>query len=240
MARCAHIYEDVPKNRERDRVGAQCGQHAVNETPFCKFHGGNSTQVIEKARRDRYEADIRAQMEVEVRPTPSPTSNEAVAFTGLWAADHAMLDPFSLLLWEIRRSGARIEWFDAQIAKLGKERDIFWGITKQEKIGASEFRGTNKTYEARENILVKMQNDERKRLKELRDEWQNNKFEAAKIAGYGAFRASMRNALGAIAKEFALDLEDPEIQARMRRALEGLPDPIAAIEAPDHQEVQRA
>lgn len=228
--KCAHVYTDVPKNRERDRVGKQCGAPAVNETTFCKFHGGASEQVINKARADRYEEQVRVEVDAAVRPVAPG------GFTGLWDDDHPMLDPFSLLLWDIRRSGARIEWFDAKIEALEEERDIWWGITKREEIGASEFAGTNKTYEARENILVKMQNEERKRLQSLRDEWQNNRFEALKIAGYGAFRQSMREALLAVSAEFGIDMADPDTQERMKRALETLPEPIPAIEAPTNRE----
>lgn len=232
--RCAHVYRDTPKARERDRVGKQCGKNAVHETRFCQFHGGNSSQVIDAARRARMEAEIEAEASRALVLIDAPDDPSINAdFVRLWAEDHPMLDPFSLLLWDIRRSGARIEWFDTQIAKLEEERDLFWGITKQEKINATEFKGTNKTYEARENILVKMQNDERKRLQALRDEWQNNRFEAAKIAGYGAFRESMRNAIGAVLREFELDPTDPAIQDRLRSALEALPDPILGITAPE-------
>lgn len=221
---CAHIYTDTPKNRERDRVGVRCGAAAVNETPFCKFHGGNSQQVIDKYRNERFEEAVRQERDA------------ATGFTDLWPESHHLLDPFSLLLWDIRRAGSRIEWFDAQIARLEEEKSIWWGLTKSEEIGASEFAGTNKTYEARENVLVKMQNEERKRLKDLRDQWQDNRFSAAKIAGYGAFRASTTAAIRAIATEFELDLEDEAVQRRLRRALESLPEPIPMIEAPDHQE----
>lgn len=211
---CTHVYRDTPKARARGKVGQQCGQVRVNETPFCKFHGGNNQGTIDKSRRARVEAEIKAD--------PS--------FTDLWQVDHPKLDPFTLLLWEIRRSGARIEWFDRQIDALKDERSIWFGMVKREKIGASEWTGTNRTFEARENVLVKMQNEERERLKKLRDEWQNNKFEAARIAGMGAFRTAMTAALRAFAEEFGIDLEDPEVQARLRGALEGLPVPVAALE----------
>lgn len=241
MARCAHVYKDTPKARERNRVGKQCAQFAVNETPYCKFHGGNAEQVIDKARRERYEAEITEAVARETATTPPRTRDQdgTNGFTGLWDENHAMLDPFSLLLWEIRRCGARIEWFDRQIEALGREKDIWWGMTKREKIGAAEFSGTNRTYEARENVLVKMQNEERKRLVALRDEWQNNRFEALKVAGYGAFREAMRNALKVVLNEFEVDLTDEVNQARLRRALETLPDPIPAIEAPTGHELKK-
>lgn len=237
MARCAHIYSDAPGNVEKNRVGKQCGQWAVNETPFCKFHAGNSAQVIDAHRRKRFEEETERAVEAAISHLPAGSGG---TFTGLWAEDHDMLDPFSLLLWEIRRSGSRIEWFDSQIDQLSSEKSIWWGLTKQEKIGASEFAGTNKTYEARENVLVKMQNEERKRLQALRDEWQNNRFEAAKIAGYGAFRASTRALIAALVEAFEIDTADPEVQATLRAALESLPDPIPMLDAPDGKVLDKA
>lgn len=235
-ARCAHIYTDTPKNRDRNRVGKQCGQFAVNETPFCKWHAGNSAQVIDAHRRKRYEAEIAEEADRAVGLSPRSVGG----FTELWAEDHPMLDPFSLLLWEIRRSGARIEWFDRKLDEIKDEKGLYWGLTKQEKINASEFAGTNKTYEARENVLVKMQNEERKRLQALRDEWQNNRFEAAKIAGYGAFRASTRALIAAFLDGFSLDPSDPEVQAVLRAALATLPDPIPMLDAPDGKVLARS
>lgn len=217
--RCTHVYRDTPKSRARNKVGQRCGQPRINDTPFCKFHGGAIGVTIDKYRRVR--------VEDEIRNDPR--------FTDLWPEDHPRLDPFTLLLWEIRRSGQRIEWFDRQLDRLKKDREIWWGITKKESIGAAEYTGTNRTFEARENVLVKMQNEERKRLKELRDEWQNNKFEAARIAGMGAFRESMTTAIRSVCAEFGLDLDDPEIAARLRRALDPLPAPIPALEPRDRQ-----
>lgn len=253
-ARCAHIYTDTPKNRDRNRVGKQCGQFAVNETPFCKWHAGNSAQVIDAHRRKRYEAEIEKEIEAATpagfarhlkHALDNPDEEEVVTpndggFTKLWQEDHPMLDPFSLLLWEIRRSGARIEWFDRKLDELKDEKSLWWGMTKREVVGASEFAGTNKTYEARENVLVKMQNEERKRLQALRDEWQNNRFEAAKIAGYGAFRASTRALIAAFLDGFSLDPSDPEVQAVLRAALATLPDPIPMLDAPDGKVLARS
>ena len=224
--KCTHIYRDSPKAREKDRVGQRCGKWQVNGTPFCEFHGGNNSRTIEKAQREKFEDEIR---------------REAPGFTDMWAEDHALLDPFSILLWEIRRSGARIEWFDAKIRAFQEEKSIWWGISKREEIGATEFAGTNRTYEARENVLVKMQNEERKRLSDLRNQWQNDRFEAARVAGMGAFGAASRAMIRALFEEFEIDLMDPEIQLRVQHALEGLPDPVPGMNAlaPSEQEKQR-
>lgn len=208
--RCVYVYRDTPKARERGKVGERCGMPRANETAYCKFHGGNNQGTINAARRDRVEAEIRSDP----------------AFTALWPEDHPKLDPFSLLLWEIRRAGQRIEWFDRRLSELAKDRDIWWGVTKKEAIGAAEYTGVNKTFEARENILVKMQNEERERLVKLRNEWQNNKFESARIAGMGAFRTAMTQALRAFADAFEIDLADPENAARLKAALADLPVPV--------------
>lgn len=215
--RCTHVYRDTPKARARNKVGERCGQPAINETPYCKFHGGNTQSTIDKYRRIR--------VEDEIRTDPS--------FTDLWAEDHPKLDPFSLLLWEIRRSGQRIEWFDRRIAELKEEKSIWWGMTKKESIGAAEYTGVNKTFEARENVLVKMQNEERERLVKLRNEWQGNKFEAARIAGMGAFRAAMTLAIRAVCVEFEIDLSDPENANRLKAVLSALPTPLPMLQDPE-------
>lgn len=219
--KCVHIYADAPKARAKGRVGQRCKKWQVNGTPYCEFHGGNNHRTIEKAQRERFQAEIEQQV-------PS--------FTDMWPEDHDLLDPFSILLWEIRRSGSRIEWFDTKISELENEKSIWWGISKQEVIGAAEFAGTNKTYEARENVLVKMQNEERKRLTDLRNQWQNDRFEAARVAGMGAFSSAARQMIAAIAEEFDIDLGDPEVQSRVQWALEALNDPLPALKAPDHKE----
>jgi hypothetical protein len=219
MAQCSYHYADSPKNQEKGRVGQQCGLAAEdNGTGRCKFHGGRNPVLVNRARREA----IQAEMNRDISDG---------RFTGLWPDDHELLDPFSLLLWEIRRCGWRIEWYDAAIRRLGEEKEIWWGITKEEEVGATEFAGTNKTYEARENILVKMQNEERKRLFDLTKEWQGNKFEAARIAGMGAFASAARSMVARLAQELGADLSDPEVQGMIERVL--LSQPPLPIEARD-------
>jgi hypothetical protein len=209
--RCSYHYADTPKNQDLARVGVQCGATAEsNGTHRCKFHGGRNPILVNKARIEA----VRREMTADIATG---------RFTGLWPSDHELLDPFSLLLWEIRRCGWRIEWYDAKIRELQQEKDIWWGITKEEQVGATEFVGTNRTFEARENILVKMQNEERKRLFDLTKEWQGNKFEAARIAGMGAFATATRAMIHALAAELGLDLADPEIQGVIERVLLGQP-----------------
>lgn len=211
--RCAHVYRDTPKARAKGKVGDKCKGYRVNGTRFCKFHGGNSSHVIKHAAREKFRAEIEADL-------PS--------FASMWPEDHHLLDPFSLLLWDIRRSGARIQWYDIALANLDQE-ELHWGKTKEEEITASEFAGRNKTYEARASVLIEEQNKERKHMLTLRNAWQNDRFEAARVAGMGAFGQAARHMLIRIAEEFEIDLQDPLVQARVQSALEGLPDPIPAL-----------
>lgn len=202
--KCTYVYVDSPKNREKERVGQKCGFWAEdNGTGRCKFHGGRNEALIAATRRAR----IRAEIEAEP------------GFVGLWPEDHELLDPFSLLLWEIRRSGHRIEYLSRKIAELKEEKDLWWGKTKQEKISATEFAGVNTTYEAREHVLIKMQNDERKTLFALTKEWQGQKFEAARIAGMGAFAAAAKTLVRNLVEQLGHDLSDPEIQDVIERVL---------------------
>jgi hypothetical protein len=172
-----------------------------------------SPNLVALSRKERIENEMRTNMD---------------RFTDLWPESHELLDPFSLLLWEIRRCAARIEWFDERLREIAEERDLWWGETKREKIGASEFSGTNKTFEARENIILKLQAQERDRLNRLTKEWAEQRFEAARIAGYGAFGTALKRAIAAMASEFDLDLTDKAVQARVRRVLGDLPDPLPA------------
>lgn len=215
--RCTYVYRDTPKAREAGKVGQRCGAPKVNGTDRCKFHGGSSPGRIQNAQRARILAEVEA---------------EVPGFTDMWPETHHLLDPFSMMLWEIRRSGARIEWFDRKLSELEDEKAIWWGKSKEERIGASEFTGVNKTYEAREHVLVKMQNEERERFKKLRDSWQNDRFEAARVAGMGAFGAAARQMIAMLCAEFGIDLSNPEVQARVQHALEGLPDPVPLLSSP--------
>lgn len=208
--RCTYVFIDSERNRERNRVGKRCSQPRVNGTDRCKYHGGNTPGKIAKDRLAR----------------------SLEAFTALWPEDHPLLDPFSLMLWEIRRCANRIEWLDLQLEQLSEAKDLWWGETKQEDITASEFGGVNRTFEARETVILTLQAKERDRLNRLTKEWQDHRFEALRIAGYGAFGLAMRNAVKALAEEFGLDLRDEEIQERIRRVLAEQPDPLPAVEAP--------
>lgn len=216
--RCTYVYVDSEKNRERNRVGTRCSQPRVNGTDRCKFHGGNSPNKIAADRAIRIENETRSNLD---------------KFTDLWDEKHPLLDPFSLMLWEIRRSAARIEWFDARMRELTEEKELWWGLVKEEDLEASEFPGRNKTYEARENVILKMQNAERDRLNRLTKEWADHRFEALKIAGYGAFGQAMRRTIKALCEEFGLDMSDHEVRDRIRRVLGEQPNPLPdSIEPP--------
>lgn len=216
--KCTYIYVDSPRNQERGRVGHQCGFAPENNgTGRCKYHGGRNPRLVNVARRQI----VQSAMDADISEG---------RFTGLWPTDHELLDPYSLMLWEIRRSGWRIEWFDVKIREVKEEKDMWWGITKEESVGASEWAGTNRTYEARENILIKMQNEERKRLFDLTKEWNNARFEAARVATMGAFAVAAKDMVRSLLEALGQDLDDEGTQQMVARVL--AQQPPLLIEGP--------
>lgn len=206
--RCTYRYVDSAKNRDLGRVGKQCGKAAEdNGTGRCKFHGGRAPAMVQTARRRAIER------EMEADP----------GFNGIWPEDHELLDPFSLLLWEIRRSGHRIAYLDRQMSQLEEERDLWWGQTKREEIGASEFAGVNETFEAREHVYLKRQDIERKRMFDLMKEWQSNKFEATRIMALGEFGQFARLLTTRLVEELGHDLQDQHTQDAIARVLGAMP-----------------
>jgi hypothetical protein len=188
----------------------RCRKAALPNQTVCELHGGKSPAALEAAL-------VRS------------VKTEMQKFVELAPADDWRLDPFNLLVWEVRRTIARIDWYDERLADLRSEKDLIWGLSKKERISATEFAGTNRTYEARENKFHELQRIERARLERLMAFWQNSKFEAIRVASLGGFQKSMRQMVLAVMQEFEIDAMDPEVQKRVQKALEGVPDPIPAM-----------
>lgn len=92
------------------------------------------------------------------------------------------IDYVSVFEEEVRRTYGRILWLEEQIAGLEDEKQLVWGITKQESIHASEFSGTNTTYEARINVFEEMLRWERKHMLELEKVWIRANLDEKKLA----------------------------------------------------------
>jgi len=72
---------------------------------------------------------------------------------------------------EYRRCIGRIRWYDEQIQLIDDEQALIWGKTKKENKSATEFTGTDTTYEARRHMWLVLQDEERKVLREMAKIW---------------------------------------------------------------------
>lgn len=101
----------------------------------CKLHGGKTPSHQKAAQK--------AKAKTAVRTLGLPVE----------------IDPADALLQEVWRSQGHVIWYGEQVAQLRKG-DLGWGVTK-DKHGGDD-HGT--TYEAKENIYLKLYNEERKHL----------------------------------------------------------------------------
>jgi hypothetical protein len=81
------------------------------------------------------------------------------------------INPITAFEMEFRRTYGRILWLEAQIGAFEDEKMLIWGLTKQDSITASEFPGTNKTYEARIHVYEDMLRWERTHFLKLTQLW---------------------------------------------------------------------
>jgi len=180
--------------------GDRCEANATRDSTMCVQHN--------KVESQRAKAILRRSANARLRD-----------FVELEPEDSELLDPFSLLLWETRRSINKIKFYDDQLLGLSSEKELWWGLVKEEQINATEFAGTNKTYEARQNQILNMQDAERKRLFELFKLWTDTKLEAARIATVGVFKVEANKLIRAVLTEFGIDLVDPENRQRIANVL---------------------
>lgn len=211
---CKYVYT-LPSRDGSIQPGDRCPRASTRATDMCRRHNDQE--------RRRAKAILERGASVRLRE-----------FTELEPADSPLLDPFSLLVWETRRTLARIKWYDTQLMELKDERALWWGKVKEERVNATEFAGTNKTYEARQHELLNMQDRERKRLQDIFTFWTNAKLEAARIATVGVFKTETNKIIRAILSEFAIDTSDPAIRDRVANVLTERAEHLAeAIEPPD-------
>lgn len=90
------------------------------------------------------------------------------------------LNPLTAFEGEFRRTYGRILWLEDQIQQLSAE-ELIWGKTKQEEICATEFSGTNTTYESRVHQWELMLRWERQHFLDLEKLWITAKLDQAKL-----------------------------------------------------------
>lgn len=180
----------------------RCKKAALVGLEVCERHGGSFPQAQAQSGR----AVVLTQMQRFVRP---------------YEGD---LNPFTAFEMEIRRTLGRIAWYDEQLSKLASEDDLIWGKTKEERVHAAEFTGTNTTYEARLHLLEEAQRWERKHLVELERIWLAAGFEREKLDLFKAQETRLLAVVLRAVKELGLDPNNDDVRDTLSRVfLQGEP-----------------
>lgn len=170
-----------------------CRTLALQGAIFCRDHLGLKRQC--KATKPGSDGTIRckkaAMVGLEVCATHGGSRKAAYAqheravgmlemarFTRPYEGD---LNPVSAFEMEFRRTLGRIAWLEERIADLSAPEDLIWGQTKQERIGAGEFTGTNTTNEARIHGFEEMLRWERTHLLNMEKVWISAGLENARL-----------------------------------------------------------
>lgn len=186
------------KTRVIDGKTLRCRKSALIGLDVCERHGGRFPQSQAQSKR----AVALSAMQRFVRPYEGE------------------LSPIGAFEMEFRRTLGRIAWYDEQLAKLGDEKDLIWGITKQEKGvsggGADKDGIVNvKTYEARVNILEEMQRWERKHLLDLEKVWINAGLEQKRLDMLGTYITKTQKMVERAFEVLGLDMNDPKVKAAL-------------------------
>ncbi len=207
--------DNGPRCQATRRDGERCTNPAMVGLTVCQNHGGKTRQ----ARR----ANERAKLEREIRP-------KLAGFTTPLDANDKLAHPLAAADYNIRLSMARIEFCNEQIAKLKEENDLVWGKAKEEHVNATEFAGINKTYEARVNVWITLQNQEREMLHKWYATISKNALDAKRIEANDVTRKYTNRVLRVVLRAFGLDPNDDAVRSRVAEALrDASPEPMAAI-----------
>jgi hypothetical protein len=132
---------------------------------------------------------------------------------------HPLANPINGFYDTWRFNEGRIAYLKQKIADFDSEQDLVWGKTKEEVVNATEFPGTNTTYETKKSIWVLMLDEAiEQRIKLL-----------ALAAKLGIEKAKLESAQGLKAQTIAvilntlealgLDPHTDEVKAAIRSAI---------------------
>lgn len=185
------------------RHGERCKNYKMTGLTVCRHHGGGSRAAKAKSEK----AKLVTQMHKFVAPI---------------AADDPENHPIVAFEVEFRRTLGRIRWYDEQLAKLEVE-DLTWGRTKEEEINASEFDGTNTTYETKANAIHELQFRERRHLLDMEKIWIGAKLDEKKLSIQREYVRMLDERIVAILTALGHDVHDPAIRQVVRDQLLALP-----------------
>jgi hypothetical protein len=180
-------------------TGERCQKAALVGLTVCRSHGA----ATKAAKTKSAVAKAERTMNKYVKPIP---------------LDHELSNPAYGLHYEYRRTVARIEWLDKRIAKLTEE-EANWGRTKEERVNATDYPGTNTTFEARLHPRLVLQERERAFLLKLEKVMIDAQFKAAEQAIEQRTSMEVEKRVWAIVKAMGRDPLDPRVKKALGRML---------------------
>lgn len=187
----------------KSETGEPCGKWAITGLEVCRAHGGATAAAVAKAEAARLTATM-------------------VRFATPVERDDPEANPIEAFMVDYRRTVGRIRWYDEQMAEM-TQKQLIWGRTKKEEIGATEFAGKNTTYEARANILHELQFRERTHLLALSKVWIGARLDERKLDIQRAYVRALDQAIVGILTRLGQDIADPGVRQVVREELLALP-----------------
>lgn len=186
--------KDEPLLDEQGNVRTrQCKRSARPGTTLCATHSGERGKAVAQ----------RTQALTEMQKFATPYNGQ--------------IDPLSAFENEYRRTYGHIRWYEEKIGQLQSEKDLIWGLAKEEHVNATEFAGINRTYEARIHPFAEELFKERKHLVELTKIWLKAGLEERKIAVMREYMEYTYAMVNEAARALGHDPADPEVRERIMR-----------------------
>lgn len=177
----------------------QCKRSAKPGLLVCQSHGGSAKKLQEVSAR----TPALTAMQRFVQPYDGP------------------LNPIDAFEKEFRRTYGRILWLEDQIAGFEDEKELIYGLVKEEHISAAEFAGTNQTYEARIHVYEDMLRWERKHFLELEKTYIRANLDERRLGVMREYLEGTYVSVTRLLTDLGHDTASPEVRDRLRRMFEG-------------------
>lgn len=202
------LYAETDQDHLLPPIGdRRCRNAAVKGGVRCRAHGGGG----KIATRGKVLTD----MQKYVQPYEGP------------------IDPLTAFEDEFRFTWGRILWLRDRIGSIKDEKDLYYGLVKEERINATEFTGTNRTYEARIHPYEEQLRWERTKLDKMTAMWLKAGIEQERLSVTKAYVSETYELLMETVRMCGLDPDDPVVHERLLRLISDYPAKRRAALATD-------
>lgn len=187
--RCEANGKDHKRCQNRKMVGLR----------VCRMHGGSTRLARRKSER------AKAMTAMQRFVTPIDASDPEADFIGGFEME-----------W--RRTVGRIRYYDEKLSELA-EKELIWGMTKVEDKTATEFEGSDTTYEAKVNMYHELQWQERQHLLKMSKVYIGARLDEKKLQLESAKVMALDKAINGILAALGHDPKNVEVRQVVRNNL---------------------